>query len=497
MEPYVLGIDIGTGSTKALAIDYGGKVIRSAQHYYETTNPSQGFSEQDPVKIWEAFKKCINEITIATAQAPVLISLSSCMHSIILLGETNDSISPLITWADTRSEKIAYDLRTSPTAEKIYRETGTPIHAMSPLCKIIWFRKNAPGIFEKASKFISIKEYIWFKIFNCYEIDYSIASATGLFNIAKFDWDQDALDLCKINSSQLSKPVQTSFVRTALSPSASSLLNIPADTSFCIGASDGSLALVGSNAILPGVAALTIGTSGAVRIASASPIYNFPSMNFNYLLDNKIFICGGAINNGGNVLDWIFKTFFQNPQPDEKAYKHIFENIADVQPGCNGLIFLPYIYGERAPIWDEESCGVFFGIRSYHSPAHFARAAIEGICFSLLHVLEHIDTPFAPIVQLNVSGGIIHSYTWLQILADISEKKIQVVTTGDASALGAAVLGMRSTGIINDYQLPSMEQTKLIEPGSDNHVYKKSYQVFRGLYNSLKDSMHYIHSLNC
>jgi gluconokinase len=275
------------------------------------------------------------------------------------------------------------------------------------------------------------------------------------------------------------------------------MLNIPPGTSFCIGASDGCLAVPGSNAVAPGIAALTIGTSGAVRVSSPSPVYNFPGMTFNYLLDTHTFICGGAINNGGNVFEWIFNTFMQDPHPGEKAYSDLFKKIEGIEPGCKGLIFLPYINGERAPLWDEQSCGVFFGIRSYHTHVHFARAAIEGICFALLHILEHIEPSTSPIARLNVSGGIVHSETWLQILADFTGKEIRVVLNGDASAIGAAILGMRSMGIIHDYQVQWNENEKYLKPRNLNQdVYRKYYPLFKQLYISLKDSMHYIHNIN-
>ncbi len=387
MQHYAIGVDIGTGSTKAVAINDSGEVIAASQFHYSTNNPKPGYSEQDPEAIWNAFVNSIQVIIGKIVAAPAVISLSSCMHSLIVIDNNLKAITNLITWADTRSEKIAEEIRRSSGAEKIYKATGTPIHSMSPLCKIIWLKKNAPGIFKNAFKFISIKEYIWHKLFNAWQVDYSIASATGLFNIEKLKWNKASLKLSGITEDQFSQIVPVNFIRKDLISSSSSLLNISDDIPFCIGASDGCLANIGSYAIEPGIAAVTIGTSGAVRITNSSPVFNFRAMTFNYVLDKKTFICGGPLNNGGNVVQWLFKTLLNISEPGVTDYEDFFKAVETVPSGCNGLLFLPYLSGERAPLWDEKACGCFFGIRSHHTNAHFLRAALEGICYALKNVL--------------------------------------------------------------------------------------------------------------
>jgi gluconokinase len=350
MKQRVIGIDIGTGSTKAVAIDANGKVIAASQSYYATDNPKPGYSEQDPETIWQAFVKCIHEIVKKLKHVPISVSLSSAMHSLVVMDSNNKAITPLITWADTRSENIAEEIRSSAKGEKIYRATGTPIHSMSPLCKIKWIKENEPEIFSKAFKFISIKEFIWHRLFNNYEIDFSIASATGLFNIEKLQWNKPSLNLCGIKSSVLSKPVSTNFIRKDLNKSIVAILKIPADTTFCIGASDGCLANIGTNAIKPGIAALTIGTSGAVRIACNKPLVNYDAMLFNYILDDKTFISGGPVNNGGDVVEWLFTVFLNNKHPSKKDYTNFFKLVKKVPAGCNGLLFLPYIWRKSARV---------------------------------------------------------------------------------------------------------------------------------------------------
>lgn len=490
-QEYIIGIDIGTGSTKAVAVGSKGTNIANSQFFYSTQSKQAGYSEQDPEMIWKAFHDCIKKIISEVKYPPVSISLSSAMHSLLVMDKNNKAITPLITWADTRSGDIAQRLRNLPEAENLYKATGTPIHSMTPLCKIIWLKENEPEIFKAAFKYISIKEFIWYKLFKVYQIDHSIASATGLFDIENLKWNDFSLQLCSINSSQLSEIMPTNFLRKDVDSSILSLLNISSETSFCIGASDGCTANVGSYAVEKGTAALTIGTSGAVRIASSKPIFDFASMSFNYLLDEKIFICGGPVNNGGNVAEWLFEAILNNSKPSEKDYKNLFKIIETVPVGSKGLIFLPYLFGERAPVWDEKSSGIFFGIKSSHTNAFFLRATLEGICYSLKQVLEIVESSTQKIVQLNVGGGFIHSKTWMQILADITGKKLAVIESEDSSAIGAALINMKALKMIDDYDSLQPKNNLVVEPDLENHlVYEKYYTVFKNLYKPMKELMH-------
>ncbi|MDQ2720558.1 MAG: gluconokinase [Bacteroidota bacterium] len=496
-QEYIIGLDIGTGSSKAVAITSAGTIIADSQFFYPTKNNTSGYAGQDPEIIWMAFTNCIKKIISILQRPPISISLSSAMHSLLAVDNNHKPITDLIIWADTRSEKIAERIRALPEAETLYQSTGTPIHSMSPLCKIIWLKENEPFTFKSVFKFISIKEFIWYKLFNVYEIDQSIASATGLFDIQTSVWNHISLQLAEINAVQLSEIVSTNFIRKNLNSSIATLLNIHADTLFCIGASDGCLANVGSYAIESGTAALTIGTSGAVRVSSDQPIFNFEAMTFDYVLDEKTFICGGPVNNGGNVMPWLFQTFMNNDNPSEKDYTDLFKIIEAVPAGSKGLIFLPYLYGERSPIWDERSSALFFGIKSYHVNAYFLRAALEGICYSLNQILEIVESSTQSISQLNVSGGFIHSKTWMQILANVTGKKICVVETEDASAIGAALLNMKAINIIKDYSSLKPLNNIIIEPDLNDHaVHEKYFSIFENLYQSLKQSMHEVDELN-
>jgi gluconokinase len=490
-QPYILGIDIGTGSTKAVAVNYAGSPLDSCQFYYKTNHPEAGYAEQDPEDIWQAFESCVGEMTKKLSM-PTAIALSSAMHSLIPVDHSGKALYPMITWADARSSSIAEALRTSPGGKSLYEITGTPVYAMSPLSKIIWFRTYKPEVFTKSARFISIKEFIWHRLFGSYEVDYSIASGSGLFDIVRHEWHDTSLSLAGITPEQLSKPVNTTYTR---SDRIAGVFNfLPPETPFIIGGSDGCLANLGSLAIVPGVAALTIGTSGAVRISHDTPIYNFSAMTFNYCLDERLYICGGPVNNGGIVIQWFLKNILQRAEPADSDYDFLFAQAETVTPGSEGLIFLPYLSGERAPLWTTETCGVFFGIMHHHNQSHFCRAVLEGICFSLKQVMEAVESKETPVNQINVSGGFVQSEYWIHMLSDITGKRICIQSEQDASSIGAAYLAMKSLKLIDAFTALKPANEVFIEPDRGNgEKYEKNYLIFKSLYPSLKESMHQLH----
>ena len=345
-------------------------------------------------------------------------------------------------------------------------------------------------MFHRAARFVSVKEYIWFRLFNKWQIDLSIASATGLLNIQSKKWHEPSLLLCGITTSQLSALSPTTFMSTDINKEIAKSIGFTTDTVFCIGASDGCLANLGSFALEPAIGALTIGTSGAVRIASPKPLNNYESMLFNYILDDDIYISGGPINNGGIVLKWLLKTFRNINDPETKDYDQLFKMIENIPAGSEGLVFLPYLLGERGPVWNANASALFFGIRYTHGQPHFLRAGVEGICFALRSILESLQGVVSDIEQLNVSGGFVNSPAWIQILADITGKKLCTTEKKDASATGAAMLAMKKLGLIAQYN--SLEPT---DPGvflpdqKNRQVYDDAFGIYRQLYGSVKNLM--------
>ncbi len=349
-----IAIDIGTTHCKAVSVNEDGCVLETLKKTYPVICREQGQSEQDPERILATVTMLIRQI-LQSSKNPACVSFSSAMHGIMAVDQEGRPLTNLITWADTRSRDSADEIFGSGNADLLYQQTGTPVHPMSPLCKILWIKQRFPEIFKKTARFISIKEYIFFHFFGKYLIDYSVASATGLFDVNSLSWSALALTTAGINPENLSVPVDPVHFETKLSDKYREIFQVYGEIPFVIGANDGCLANLGSGVVFKNEAALTIGTSGAVRAMNFNKTPDPGQRLFNYILTKEIYITGGGINNGGNVLEWFAENFLGGT--DNAGMVPQLAQTA-VFPG-RPLIFLPYLYGERAPIWDANASGAF------------------------------------------------------------------------------------------------------------------------------------------
>jgi gluconokinase len=396
----------------------------------------------------------------------------------------------LLIWADIRSAKQAKDLRSTELGKKIYIQTGTPIHPMSFLCKLLWVKDEQPELFSKAYKFISIREYVFAKLLGKYVIDYSMASTTGLFDHHQLKWSSDSLRLAGIGEDKLSTPVSTFQTLSGLSMDFALEMKIQMETPFIAGASDGCLAHLGCGAINQGDLSITIGTSGAVRMATSGYKEDDRGRIFNYRLDEKTYIVGGATNNGAVLLSW-FAENIERTRPDGVAFVKEAFSVS----GSEGLIFLPYLLGERAPMYDPQARGVFFGIGIQHHKAHFKRAMLEGICLGLKSIVNAVEEVVHPVERIMATGGFVHSSQWVQLLSDCLGKPVSVDSQEDASALGAAIQGFHALGIKTDFH-QHRPAGVLFEPLKKNHGhYQKLFEIVESLYDKLKDDFGRIQDL--
>jgi gluconokinase len=478
---YVIGIDIGTTTTKAVAFTTSGTVLASTSSGYPVFTDVEGRHELDPDQLMEAVLSALEQAEKSADGVLVGISFSCAFHSMMAVDGQGKPLTRAMTWADLRPSAVAIALKGSEAGQRIYVHTGTPIHAMSPLCKLLWLRESEPEVFQRATRFVGIKEYIWWRLFGKYQVDHGIASATGLFDIRRREWYPESLALAGIDAGRLSEPVPCTHVETVNG------------LSYIIGGGDGCLANLGSSAVHPGETALTIGTSGAIRMTAAAPEEDPEERIFNYILSADRYAVGGATNNGGNVLKWFFDEVLQVKEGDEGEWERRMAAADGVPPGCEGLIFLPYLQGERAPIWDADARGVFFGIRSVHDHRHFTRACLEGISYSLCQIGASLEETVGPIQHIYASGGFTRSDIWLQLIADVFLKKVHLTGVADASAIGAAIMGFLALGLINNLDAAKglIHVVRTYEPNATRHAsYQDNYLVFTQLYGRLRDLMH-------
>jgi gluconokinase len=486
---YLLAIDIGTTSTKGLAVTSTGEVIASHQVFYLTQYPKPGHVEQDPEIIFQAVIKSIQEVSKKSTEHLTGICFSAAMHSVMAVDENGNPITPLIIWADTRSSAQSKKIKSLGIAQQLYKITGTPVHPMSPLCKLLWWKENQPEIIERANKFISIKEFVIHQLTGEYLIDYSTASATGLFDIKELKWSAQAFELHQIPQEKFSKPVPI-YHQIDVSADWSGQLGIKHAIKIILGASDGCSAQLGSGAMEHGELAITLGTSGAVRVASNKQIVDPRGRIFNYILDNEFFVCGGATNNGTALLNWYAEKF--DPTASKTLIEFV-EEINSIAPGADGLIGLPFLLGERAPMYDPDARGVFFGISMNHTRKHFQRALVEGICFELKSIVGAIEQSVGRSKKVIVSGGFTHSTAWVQILSNVLGRQLIVSDNHDASALGAVAIGFKSLNIA--FKMDHANKKIFYPDKSLNELYEAQFKIFETLYLQLASTFEKISQL--
>lgn len=498
MTNYMMGVDIGTTSTKAVLFTEKGDVVEKANVGYPLHTPDISTAEQDPDEIFQAVLEAVTQIKKAHEDKAIsFISFSSAMHSLIAVDEHGLPITPCITWADNRSEKWSEKIKTEWNGHGIYRRTGTPIHPMSPLSKITWLVQEHPEIDSRTYKYIGIKEYIFHKLFGTYVVDHSIASATGLMNLEELDWDEEALEVAGISREKLSELVSTTTIFTGLKEEYARASGLDADTSFVIGASDGVLSNLGVNAIKKGEIAVTIGTSGAIRTVIDKPQTDEKGRIFCYALTEDQWVIGGPVNNGGMILRWIRDEFASSEAETAKRlgidpYEVLTKIAEGVRPGSDGLLFHPYLAGERAPLWNPDVRGSFFGLTLSHKKEHMIRAALEGVIYNLYTVfLALTECMDGPVTRIQATGGFARSEVWRQMMADIFESEVVVPESYESSCLGACILGLYAAGktdsldIVSDMIGSTFKHTPEEEAV---HEYRQLLPMFIQLSRSLEEN---------
>ncbi|MGI8934389.1 MAG: gluconokinase [Phormidesmis sp.] len=491
----ILGIDIGTTSTKVVLFSASGASLDQHTVGYPLLSAQPDVQEQDPEAIYQAVIESVRTVMQrhpARLKTLMGLSFSAAMHSLIAVDDRGQLLTCSITWADRRSTPWVSQIRQCCDAHDLYARTGTPIHPMSPLVKLMWLRHERPDLFRQAAKFISIKEYVIHRWFAQYVVDYSIANATGLFNMKALDWDAEALALAGITSAQLSQLVPTTHILSSMTSEAADSMGLPASVPVVIGASDGALGNLGVGAMTPDVVAITVGTSGAVRAMLDRPQTDPKERLFCYALTENHWVIGGATNNGGIILRWVREQLAMAETDtarllQENPYDILTAIAATVPAGSEGLIFHPYLAGERSPLWNANARGSFFGLGLHHTKAHMIRAVLEGVVYNLYIVLTALEDVVGPASSIQATGGFARSTLWRQMLADVFNRVVTIPEVYESSCFGAAVLGLYALE-----RIPHLEQVSEMIGESDRHCpipeNAQQYQVMLPLYMQLLES---------
>lgn len=476
----VIGVDVGTTATKVVAYRSDGTAVADATRDYLLDTPHPGWAEQDPDQVAGAALDALAEVVAATGSTVTAIGLSTVMHSLIGLDDESRPRTPIVTYADSRAWPQALQLRRDHGLD-LYHATGTPIHPMAPLAKLVWFGAEQPDLARRVRRWVSIKEYLLARLCDSDVVDHSVASATGLWDLHTLDWHDAALDAAGVDADQLGRPVPTTTVLDHLVPSTAEQLGLPVETRVVVGASDGVLANLGVGAIEPGVVALTIGTSGAIRETAHEPRTDTDMRTFCYALSEQHWVLGGAISNGGLVLQWINGLVGDD-------YDELTVAAAEVPAGSDGVLMLPYLTAERAPRWSPLRGGVLFGLGVEHGRGHIARAAMEGVALQLRLVADALrETTDREFETVRVTGGFVSSDLWLQIVADVLGTDLEVPETAQGAAWGAAMLALQGVEQIDDLA-ETAEQVQIARTITHDAQAAERYEAVAERYAALVDA---------
>jgi gluconokinase len=482
----VIGVDLGTTSTKAVAYDASGRPLGSHAVPYPLQEPHPGYAEQDPDVIYDAVLATIRAVVAAVPAPVAALSFSTAMHSLIGLDVDGDPLTPSVTWADSRSSSQAERIRAAAGGLALHRRTGTPVHPMAPLAKLVWFHEQEPKLFERVAHWVGIKDYVLLRLCEALVTDHSVASGTGLLNIHELHWDAEALSIAHVVEEQLPELVPTTTVLPGVTAEAAAATGLPVRTPVVVGAGDGPLANLGLGAVRPGVVACSIGTSGAMRVMVERPSVDPLGGVFCYALTEQRWVVGGAINNGGIVLGWAGDALA--PDLGEHAEEQLLALAARVPAGAGGLIMLPYLLSERAPHWSALPRGAYVGLTHAHRREHLIRAALEGVCQQLALVLQSVRTAGNEVRQVRASGGFARSALWRQMLADVLGMEVQFPAGHEGSSFGAALLGMQALGIVESIDvaadLVQIHETVRPNPAAAG-IYATLLPLFAELYGAL------------
>ena len=408
----VIGLDLGTTSIKAIAFDAYGHPLARAERPASLSRGANGAAELDPERVADAAEEALAEAAMAARGEGYTVrrvGISAAMHSLIPIGPNGEPLAPVMTWADLRPQPDAEALWRTPAGPAVYARTGTPVHAMSPLAKLIWLRRARPALFQRAAMFAGLKEWLWRRWFGEWAVDASLASATGLYNLQTGQWDGEALALAGITADRLPRIVPTTYARQDFPPATARRLGLDAGTLFATGGSDGALANLGAGALDERRLVLTIGTSLAVRRGVAQPLTNPATRVFCYVMGPGRFVAGAASNCGGVTLEWMYHNLLAR-WSGSAASADLSDALEEASHAhAEGLLFLPYIAGERAPLWSGETSGALVGLRAEHTAADALRAAVEGVLFNAAWLVEQVVDGATSPEAVIATGGVFQS----------------------------------------------------------------------------------------
>lgn len=500
MKQYLLGIDIGTSACKVAVFHPGGEVIASGTGAYGVYYPKPGWAEQNPLEWWHAVCSAIKEALAKGGISPsdiVGIGIDGQSWSAVAVDRAGEVLTNTPIWMDTRAAKLCERLRREVGEDRIFEISGNSLMPSYTLPKVLWYRENMPQVSEHTYKILQSNSYIAYRLTGKLTQDISQGYGWQCFCMRTGQWD---LELCRelgVDPAVLPDIYQCAEVIGRVTAKAAAECGLMEGIPVVAGALDAACGTLGAGVIHDGETQEQGGQAGGMSIcmdhykADKRLILSYHATSGQWILQ------GGTVG-GGGVMRWLEKEFGdyerRKGREEGKSSLTLFNELAaKVPPGSDGTIFLPYMAGERTPIWDPDAKGVFYGLDFSKTKGHFIRAGMEGVAYSLRHNLEVAEAAGARVGELRAMGGSANSLLWTQIKSDVTGKRIRVPSSDTATTLGAAMLAGVGVGVYADFE-EAVKHTvmtgRVHEPNQENkEVYDRNYETYRQLYEQLKEVM--------
>lgn len=497
---YLLGLDIGTSGTKTALFNENGETIATATYGYDLFQPKAGWAEQNPEDWWQA---CVNGIKEVIQKSKIDnkaikgIGLSGQMHGLVMLDKENKLIRNSIIWCDQRTERECAEITRKIGRERLIEITGNPALTGFTLSKLLWVKNNEPQNYKKINKILLPKDYIRFKLTGVFATEVSDASGMQMLDINKRNWSIELLDALEIDPSILADVYESVVVSGHITEKTAALTYLQEGTPVVGGAGDQAAGAIGNGIVREGIISTVIGSSGVVFAATDKP--KFDKLGRVHTLCHAVpgkWHVMGVTQGAGLSFKWFKETFCQKEVEDCKSQgKNIYDVLtakaAKSKPGANGVVYLPYLMGERTPHLDSNVKGGFFGVSLINNYDDFIRSILEGVSFSLKNCLDIIEDMNVKIEDIRVSGGGAESEVWRKILCDIFQYKLTTVKASEGPALGVAILAGVGAGVYESVEAACDKIVKgqdTVNPDeSVKERYNEVYEVYNSLYEKVKD----------
>jgi xylulokinase len=483
-----------------MLLDEKGNMVGVASYEYAFQTPYLLWSEQDPELWWTGTINSIRELIKRFQIIPGDVNgigLTGQMHGLVLLDESGKVLRPSILWNDQRTQEQCYQIQNIFGREKLIQLTGNDALTGFTAPKILWVKENEPHIFKKVKHILLPKDYIRFRLTGEYATDKAGASGTLLFDIKKRDWSQEVIETLSINKEWLPQSFEGTEITGKISVEAADLTGLLKETPVVSGAGDQAAQAIGVGAVEEGIFSVTLGTSGVVFASTNQPSIEADGRlhSFCHGVPERWHLMGVMLSAAGS-LRWFHDEFAR-----DMSYEELNEKVESIPVNSDGLIFLPYLSGERTPHADPYARGCFVGITVKHTCAHFARAVMEGVAFGINDCLELMSiVGLDSYKEIRISGGGAKSKEWIKIMASVMNSELKTVVTTEGAALGAAILAGVGVGIwtnVSEAVKILIKPTEITKPvAEDAEKYKKQNKIFNELYPELKNTFNNIAELN-